>query len=291
MKTVGDLPLPKRIVVVTGGGSGINLAFARLANTQGASVIIADLRLTDEAEEFVKLAENVVFAKCDVVNWEDLQNLIDVSKKEFGDVPDVYIAGAAVFEPTWSNFWSDTETSRYASLDINVSHPIKLTRIAMRALLSKNKPGVVLIVSSVAGLQGYYAPALYSTAKHAIIGFVKCMASADQEEGVKVVCICPSIVKTPLWTASPDQMAQYSFNEAYALTPEAVAEAMLELVQDGQYGGGTVLRIAMEGKEVVAFEDGAGGKLPGADMEQVRKMLDKTHEPVREILRKERGGG
>ena len=61
----------------------------------------------------------------------------------------------------------------------------------MRALLSKNKPGVVLIVSSVAGLQGYYAPALYSTAKHAIIGFVKCMASADQEEGVKVVCICP----------------------------------------------------------------------------------------------------
>ena len=102
---------------------------------------------------------------------------------------------------------------------------------------------------------------------------------------------CHSIVKTPLWTASPDQMAQYSFNEAYALTPEAVAEAMLELVQDGQYGGGTVLRIAMEGKEVVAFEDGAGGKLPGADMEQVRKMLDKTHEPVREILRKERGGG
>ena len=70
-----------------------------MANTQGASVIIADLRLTDEAEEFVKLAENVVFAKCDVVNWEDLQNLIDVSKKEFGDVPDVYIAGAAVFEP------------------------------------------------------------------------------------------------------------------------------------------------------------------------------------------------
>jgi short-subunit dehydrogenase len=51
----------------------------------------------------------------------------------------------------WSNFWNDTEHDRYAELDINVTHPIKLTRIAICALLRKNKKGVVVVVASIAG--------------------------------------------------------------------------------------------------------------------------------------------
>lgn len=79
---------------------GISLAFVKLAAKQeGTRVIIADLRLNDEATEFLKQARNVVFARCDVAVWPDLQNLIQVSEKTFGDVPDVYVAGAGVFEP------------------------------------------------------------------------------------------------------------------------------------------------------------------------------------------------
>ena len=128
---VGNFPLAGKIAVVTGGGSGaflirvftlplcqhrdpgtvtshtylyrcagISLAFVKLAaKHEGTRVIIADLRLNDEAAEFLKEARNVVFAKCDVAVWPDLHNLIKVSEKEFGDVPDVYIAGAGVFEP------------------------------------------------------------------------------------------------------------------------------------------------------------------------------------------------
>ncbi len=61
----------------------------------------------------------------------------------------------------------------------------------MRALLGKNKKGVVLIIASVAGLVGIYSSALYCATKHAIVGFVKSLADADPVEGVKVVCICP----------------------------------------------------------------------------------------------------
>ena len=96
----------------------------------------------------------------------------------------------AILQP-WSNFWDDTETERYAEVDINVNHPIKLTRIAIRTLLGKNKKGVVLIVSSIAGLEGGYPVPLYCATKHAVIGFVKSMAQADPLEGVKVVTICP----------------------------------------------------------------------------------------------------
>ena len=99
---VGAFPVRSKIAVITGGGSGINLSFARLALQNGArGILIADLALTKEAEEFVKSAgtSKVVFVKCDVTKRADLENLPKASEKAFGEVPDVWIAGAGVFEP------------------------------------------------------------------------------------------------------------------------------------------------------------------------------------------------
>jgi NAD(P)-dependent dehydrogenase (short-subunit alcohol dehydrogenase family) len=99
--SVGDFPLKGKIAVVTGAGSGINLSFARLAVQQGARVIVADLRLTEDGDKFMsgEGAKAAIFTKCNVAKRADLENLITVSEKEFGDVPDIYVAGAGVFEP------------------------------------------------------------------------------------------------------------------------------------------------------------------------------------------------
>jgi NAD(P)-dependent dehydrogenase (short-subunit alcohol dehydrogenase family) len=98
---LGDFPLKGKIAVVTGAGSGINLSYAQLAVQQGARVIVADLKLTKDGEKFMKDegAKAAIFVKCDVTKRAELENLIVVSEREFGDVPDVYIAGAGVFEP------------------------------------------------------------------------------------------------------------------------------------------------------------------------------------------------
>jgi NAD(P)-dependent dehydrogenase (short-subunit alcohol dehydrogenase family) len=53
--TVGDFPLSGKIAVVTGAGSGINLAFAKLAEQAGAKIIIADVKLTTDAEDFMRV--------------------------------------------------------------------------------------------------------------------------------------------------------------------------------------------------------------------------------------------
>jgi NAD(P)-dependent dehydrogenase (short-subunit alcohol dehydrogenase family) len=134
--------------------------------------------------------------RCDVAKWPDLQNLSVLSKQEFGTVPDVWVANAGIYEPAWSNFWDDTEDDQghYAAVSINVEHPIKLTRIAIRSLLSENKKGVVLCVSSLSGLRSKYGSVLYCATKHAIVGFVKGMGLAEELEGVKVVAICPGCV-------------------------------------------------------------------------------------------------
>ena len=76
-------------------------------------------------------------------------------------------------------------------VEINVNHPIKLTRIATRALLGKNKRGVVLITASLASLSGTYSAPLYCATKHAVIGFVRSLAEMDQLEGIKVVAVAP----------------------------------------------------------------------------------------------------
>lgn len=99
---VGELPLKDKIAVVTGAGSGINLSFAKLAVEEGAKVIVADIKLTNDGEDFLKIAGAkgaAIFVKCDVTKRADLENLVRASEEQFGDVPDVWIAGAGVFEP------------------------------------------------------------------------------------------------------------------------------------------------------------------------------------------------
>lgn len=77
---------------MTGGGGGIGFSFARLCHEKGARVLIGDLKLTSEAEQYVSKAKNseVAFQKCDVSSWDDLHNLISTSVEKLSAVPDVY---------------------------------------------------------------------------------------------------------------------------------------------------------------------------------------------------------
>jgi len=75
-------------------------------------VLIGDLKLTTEADAFIKKTKGAVaFTQCDVSDWKALRRLITTSVEVFGEVPDVYCPCAGIFEPPWSNFWDDTEES------------------------------------------------------------------------------------------------------------------------------------------------------------------------------------
>ncbi|PWY96153.1 NAD(P)-binding protein [Aspergillus sclerotioniger CBS 115572] len=243
----GDFPVDNKIVLVTGGGSGIGLQLIRLASAKGAKIIIADLQLTPEAQHLVDTTETVIYQRCDVRNWDDLHALIQVSRDKWNDVPDVYIASAGIFEPKSASFWEDTESTRYATVDINVNHPIKFTRLAIRALLEENKKGVVCLVSSISGIGSSYSSPLYCASKHALWGFVKSMAPLAALEGVKVTSICPGLVPTPLWDTVPEFRQQYSVENFDHISAEEVAECMLSLIEEGKYPGGAVVEITTPG--------------------------------------------
>jgi NAD(P)-dependent dehydrogenase (short-subunit alcohol dehydrogenase family) len=76
-------------------------------------------------------------------------------------------------------------------LEVNLAHPIKLSRIAIQTLYDHGKKGVVVVTSSVAGLNGHFSTPLYVASKHGTIGLIKSLALAEEEANVKVVGVCP----------------------------------------------------------------------------------------------------
>ncbi|KAI5367751.1 Putative short-chain dehydrogenase/reductase SDR, NAD(P)-binding domain superfamily [Septoria linicola] len=281
---VAEFPVQGKIVAITGGGSGIGFAFARLCHEHGAKVLIGDLSLVSQAKDFAASSDNIFFQKCDVTNWQDLHDLISASVERFGSVPDVYVPSAGVFEPSWSNFWDDNEENGYKLMRINVDHPIKFTRLAMRALAGAEKQGVVCLLASGAGIRGHYLASLYTASKHAVVGFAKSMGQADGEVGVKLVAVLPGIVQTPLWEDRDDDSAAWKVYldlMKSALQPEDVAALMLKMTESPDYGGGTCVLTMTNGDEIVVEESfskqaeksGSAPKLE-PDLKRIRDLLE-----------------
>ena len=280
-----DFPVQDKIVAITGGGSGIGFALARICHERGARVVIGDLKLTQEAEQYVSKAsqDTVVFQHCDVSSWQSLHDLISASVRKFAQVPDVYVPCAGVFEPPWSNFWNDNEEESYKSIQINVNHPVKLTRLAMRALAGAKKQGVVCLIASSAGIRGNYLASLYSCSKHAVVGFTKSMGQADVEEGVRIVCILPGMVQSPLWEDREDDVAartKYHERLKSALQPYDIAEVMVKMIESKEYDGGTcVLKTKTEERVVEEGYAKQQGKYdpsprPEPDLGRIKDLLE-----------------
>lgn len=266
----------------------VGFAFARLCNIRGAKVLIGDLKLVPAAQEYLASANDMHFQQCDVSHWQSLHDLISSSVNTFGDVPDVYVPSAGLFEPPSSNFWDDTEVDSYKTIQINVNHPIKFTRLAMRALAGAEKQGVVCLLSSTAGLGGHYLANLYTASKHAVLGFAKSMGQADVDEGVKIICVLPGLVQTPLWEDREDDPAaweQYLKMLKSGLQPEDIANLMLKMIESREYGGGTCVLKVTKGEEHTQEE--------GFSKKAAKSNSDAKPEPdlkrIQSLMRAERG--
>lgn len=182
--------------------TGINFALAKAVRAKGAPVLIGDINLHLEAAQWLEAVEQddgakVLFQKTDVTVWAQLERLFDVFAKEFGGVPGLVVAGAGIYEASSAGFWNDRdEASHYRLLDVNLVHPVKLTRIAIRRMQKARKPGVVLHQSSIVALKASPVLPLYAISKAALSHFVRCMAPLHKMSGIKVVAVAPGLVRS-----------------------------------------------------------------------------------------------
>ncbi|EME85080.1 uncharacterized protein MYCFIDRAFT_41376 [Pseudocercospora fijiensis CIRAD86] len=282
-----------KTAVVTGAGSGINFCFAKLLLSKNCNVVIADLGLRPEAEKLVgeyssKDGPKAVFVKTDVTVWDQLENAFKTADQEFGGV-DIVCPGAGVYEPHWSNFWlppgsaiskdkvHGTEVEgigHYTLLDINLTHPIRATQMAISRWLnppegskagkvSATNPKRVVHISSIAGqLPGFLCP-LYTASKHGISGFIRSMAPLESTLGIRVNGVAPGIIRTPLWTEHPEKMTFLDTEQDEWVEPEDVAEAMLRCVESDDVVGGWVLEVLKGRTRNVDWRNDPGPEGPG----------------------------
>ena len=160
------------------------------------------------------------------------------------------VTGAGIFEPEWSSFFWGTEVdeeSRYKTLDVNLVHPIKLTRLAISEFIAERKENaVVLHVSSISGQTPKLSAPIYTAAKHGINGFVRSFKRLEPEFGIRVVAVAPGVVRTPLFLNNPEKLQMIDESKDTWATPEEVAEAMLKCVASMEVVGGEILECGHE---------------------------------------------
>jgi len=244
----------------------------------------------------------VVFKKTDVTNWVELNNLFTFTEKEFG-TPDIVCPAAGIFEPKWSNFWNDTEEQGYKTVQVNIEHPVKATRLAIRSFLKANKPGIIAHVSSIGGQCTRLGVPIYCATKAFINHFVRAFAELDSKEGIKVLAVAPGfvqrfhltvlaltthrLVNTPLWhQANPEKLKSVGENDLW-ISPEEIADVLLDLCVNPSHKGGTIVEASGQGRtRIVEVFNDAGPPGIGHSAGANTALEDE----VFEMLKKERAG-
>jgi NAD(P)-dependent dehydrogenase (short-subunit alcohol dehydrogenase family) len=225
-----------RVGLVTGAGSGIGRATARLHAQRGGAVVVADVNPV-AAEETVALIRaaggRAVGCACDVTRAEDSSAAVALPRRAFGRLDVVVncagILRVAPLEETTEKEWEEV-------LAVNLTGAFLLTRAALRALREQGG-GAIVHIASRAAIRAKEGHGAYSASKAGILQLTQMAAVEGARHGIRVNCVCPGFIDTPMTRGGYDiDAAIAAWREVCPLgrpgTPDDVARAMLFLASD-----------------------------------------------------------
>ena len=234
--------LKDKTILITGGAGGIGRAGAELFASEGAKVIIADI---DEKVGRAAEKPGISFVPCDVSNSADVQRAIAAT----GGKLDVLYNNAGVFLPGCDGRLADiTEENWDRIIAINLKSVYLFSKYSL-PLLMKNG-GVIINTASSAGLIGIPDCDAYTATKGAIVQLTKSLAVEYGPCGVRVNCIAPAAIMTPMMRRSNPQDSDFDEERFLKLrtplrrygTPEEIAGIALFLASDeSSYLNGSII--------------------------------------------------
>jgi len=216
--------LRDKVAIITGASAGIGQACARALAREGVRLVLTarrQERLEQLAAEARQLGSDAVFVAGDAREEETARRVVERAVSEFGRV-DILINNAGV-----GNYKDlvETSTEEYDEMmDANVRSTFLFTRYAVPVMINQ-RAGLVLMISSMAGIYGFPGEAVYCATKFAQIGFAQALDKELRPHGIKVGVICPGGVKTEF--AVGKGRTEEGVEQSEMLEAEDVAEAVL----------------------------------------------------------------
>ena len=239
--------LAGKVAVITGAKSGIGLATARLFAAEGAAVVLADIK--DASEEAAAIRTRCAVIPVDVANGRSVQQLVDRTLKEFGRL-DVLVNGAGIDLAKRITETDEADWDRLMSVNLR---GVFLCSKAAILVMRDYGGGVIVNVASELGIVGGSQIAAYCASKGGVVQLTKAMAVDHAAENIRVNCVCPGPVDTPLLqsiiaAASDPAAEQFSIVSKTLLRrlarPGEIASAILFLASDeSSYMTGSIVAV------------------------------------------------
>jgi len=188
--------LEGKIALITGGGSGIGRATALAFAAEGANVAVADraeANARTAAEEITRRGGEAAAIRADVAKAADAERMVRDTVGRFGRL-DILYNNAGIGFARRTHLMTEEEWDR--TIDVDLKGVFLGCKYALPELMKHG--GVILSTASVAGLEGFRQMAAYCAAKAGVIMLTKSLAMDYAEHGIRVNCICPGSVDTPL---------------------------------------------------------------------------------------------
>jgi len=229
--------LEDKLVLITGGSSGIGLALAHKVAAAGAHVWLFARRLEQLEQARLALREypgRANFVPVDVSNWSDVQEAISVVQREAG-VPDLLISSAGVTHP---GYVQDIPVEIFREMiEINYMGTVHVVKAVLPGML-KRRSGYIVNISSAAGFLGVFGYTAYGASKFAVRGFTEALRAELKPEGIGVSLAIPPDTDTPQLAYEnrfkPHETKALAGN-AGLLSAERVADEVLNGVRNGRY--------------------------------------------------------
>ena len=189
--------LVNQSALVTGATSGIGEATALLFAREGARVAVTgrnEGRGRRVVEAIEKISGRAIFVRTDVRKAADCRNAVDETVQAFGRV-DILFNNAGVFYPHDTLECSEEEWDE--QIDINLKGTFLMSKAALPGMIARSR-GVIINNSSGWGVVGGDKAVAYCASKGGVVLMTKAMAIDHGRQGIRVNCICPGDVETPM---------------------------------------------------------------------------------------------